>query len=407
MIAALDIGTSKVCALVGELDDNGIAVIQGEGIVHTSAIRGGVVLDQDAAVEAIEEALSKAESTVGNQKIEGVIVGVAGKGLQCLNFNYVQNVTNSLKGITQEDIDQVERNAGEIQLPPGKELFCVLTQGFYVDDERTGTDMPPIGMVGSRLAIDVHAIHGMPNTLQNIVRCVNRAGYRVGMHVMQPLASARAVLTSDEMNSGVLFLDIGAGVIDMVLYHQGAIRHTQVIHMGGNHITQDISYALRISPSDAEALKTNHGHATLASVNRDESIPVKRLVDGGTSLVNKSTLVEIIQPRLMEMFDLVTQELDIVNRQYNAPVGVIITGGVSLTKGLKELAEKSFNLPVRIALPRHFSYMNQNALETPFHSTAIGLLLSRDLETIDSEQEKKSYYSQITKHFKEFFEKYF
>ncbi len=406
MIAALDLGTSKICALIGEKDEQGNLMIHGEGTAPTLGIKGGIIVDMESAVKSINEAITKAENNA-NAEADEVVIGIAGRSLQSLNNRNEVTVISPLRGITEEDIRKLEDGARNVVIPEGRQLLSVLNQGYYVDDDISGTDIPPIGMVGSRLALDVHIVHGQSSALQNVVRCVNQAGFEVSSIILQPMASAASVLTPDERQGGVIMLDIGAGTMDMVLYQNNAIRHTQVIHMGGNHITNDISFGLRISKNDAESIKVKYGCATLSSLEHSEDFPITQLVGGETSNVPERILVEIIYPRLVDMFTEVQKELDKIPTKFKTPIGVIITGGVSKTKGIKEVAERMFQLPVRLANPsRYVTYIK--GLDAPEYATAIGLLSLADEMGINTG--KKSNKGQLSKIFgliKQFFEKYF
>jgi cell division protein FtsA len=406
MYAALDLGTSKICALIGEKDEQGNLMIHGEGTAPTQGIKGGVIVDMDSAVKCIIDAVTKAENNA-NAEVDEVVIGIAGRNLQCLNNRNEVVVISPLRGITEEDIRKLEEGARSVVIPEGRELLSVLNQGYYVDEDVDGTDIPPIGMVGTRLAVDVHIVHGQVAARQNVIRCINQAGFSVGASILQPMASAAAVLTPDERQGGVIMLDIGAGTIDMELYQNNAIRHTQVIHMGGNHITNDISYGLRISRNDAEAIKIKYGCATLSFLDHNDNIPITQLVGGEISSVPQRVLVEIIYPRLVDMFVKVQEELEQIPSKYKTPIGVILTGGVSKTKGIKEVAEKMFQLPVRLATPsRYVTYIK--GLDAPEYATAIGLLLLADsMPGSNGKSTGKKGVKSFVDLIKAFFEKYF
>ena len=231
----------------------------------------------------------------------------------------------------------------------------------------------PIGMAGTRLAVEVHIITGAIATAQNIGKCVNTAGWHVENVVLQPLASAMSILTEDEKNLGVVMADMGGGTIDMVVYSRGGVRHTQVIPMGGDYITSDIAYGLRVSRNDAETLKRIHGCAAISLIDRSEQIEIRGVVGGGTDTIPRIRLVEIIVPRVSEMMTLIKEELGQVQNRYRNPAGIVLTGGVTLLPGVKEIGEKMFNLPVRIASPEGFTGF-QEVVGNPAYSAAVGLL---------------------------------
>ena len=374
LIGALDVGTSKICALIAEIDEMGNIDILGEGTVISEGIRGGIIADMESATKCMESAMQKAEDNA-HVEMNEIIVGIAGKNIKCQNNRAEVIVASPLRGITDGDVKKVESLAYNVPHLEGQMVVNSLTQEFFVDDEVIGLDRKPIGMVGNRLSCQAHIIHCSAAIQQNLTRCVNSAGWNVRGMVLQSLASSLAILTNDEKKMGVVMVDIGAGTMDISIYQQGGLRHSQIIQMGGNQITSDIAYALQIKESIAETFKRSEGAAITAAIKQNTTFEITRMVDGIHESIPRMRMVEIIQPRLLDMFTLVKQELEQMQRCYPNPTGMVITGGCTNMQGIRELASKYFGMPVRVGLPTGVQNSAGFKLGAE-HSTAVGLLLS-------------------------------
>ncbi len=402
IIAALDIGTTKICALIAETNEQNELKIIGEGMVPSEGLKGGMVVDLGATTRAIEEAVSKAESTA-NVQVDKIVISMAGKHVQCQNSRAEINVSNPLRGITEDDVKNVIDKAKAVVIPEERELLHVLIQEFFVDDQ--GGIRNPIGIAGSRLAVEVHIITGAVATAQNIYKCVNEAGWKVDNVVLQPLASAMSTLTEDEKNLGVILADMGGGTIDMAVYSRGGLRHTQVIPMGGDYITSDIAYGLRVSKTDAEMLKRKYGCAAISLIDRSEQLEIRGVVAGITELIPRQRLVEIIAPRIAEMLTLVKEEIGQIQYKYRNPAGIVLTGGVTLMPGVKEVAEKIFMLPVRVASPIGFHGFT-DVINNPTYSTVVGLVQFQLAERAGASDMKKNFMVGIYGGIRDFMDKY-
>lgn len=387
IIAVLDIGTTKICSLIAQTNEENELKIIGEGTVPSEGLKSGMVVDLAATTHAIEESVSKAES-MANVQVDKIVISLAGKNVQCQNSRAEIKVSNPLRGITEDDVKNVVDQAKALVIPDGRELLHILVQEFFVDDQ--GGIRNPIGIAGSRLAVEVHIITGAIATAQNISKCVNEAGWKVENVVLQPLASAMSTLTEDERNLGVIMADMGGGTIDMAVYSRGGLRHTQVIPMGGDYISSDIAYGLRVSRTDAENLKRKYGCAAISLIDRSDQFEIRGVVAGATETIPRQRLVEIIAPRTAEMLTLVKEELGQVQNKYRNPAGVVLTGGVTLMPGVKEVAEKVFMLPVRVASPIGFHGFT-DVIGNPVYSTAVGLVQFQLADRAGASDMKKNF----------------
>lgn len=395
IIAGLDIGTTKITALIANIDENGKLLIEGEGTVLSEGIKNGIVVDLEATTKVIEKALNKAESSA-NSKIDKVVIGIAGTSIQGQSNIAEINIASPIRGISEDDIANVINKAREIIIPAGRELLHVMVQDFCVDNQKGIKN--PLGMSGSRLAVEMHIVSGDISTMQNIYKCVNGAGWRVGNMVLRPLASSLSVLSEDEKNIGVIMADIGGGTTDIAVYSHGSIRHMQIIPIGGDHITADIVHGLRVSRTDAERVKITHGCAIITLIGSDVEIKVHNVVGGTMYTTSQKKILEIIAPRVIEILNTVKEEFDKMQKRYQNPAGVVLTGGVTLLPGVKEVAARMFNLPVRVATPTGYNGF-QEKINDPRYSTAVGLLLhelaEREIGTLNNKNIIFKYYDKL------------
>jgi cell division protein FtsA len=369
-IAGLDVGTSKVALVIGEMTPTGVDVI-GIGQHPSRGLRKGVVVNIDSTVEAIKRAVAEAEQMAGVE-IESVFASIGGAHLGGLNSQGVVAVQGRNREVTAADVERALEVARDVRIAPDREVLHVLTQAFTVDDHDGIRE--PIGMLGARLGVQIHLITGAAAAVQNVVRSANRAGLTVRDVVLQPLASAESVLTPDERDLGVLLVEIGGGTTNIALFREGAVWHTAVIPLGGDHITNDIAIGLRTPPGDAEELKKRHGCAQTSLVLEDETIEVPSIGGRKPRELSRQTLSRIVQARVEEIFSLAARGLAQAGLQDAATAGVVMTGGATIMDGVPELAEATFDLPVRRGIPKWVGGL-YDQVESPVFAAAVGLTL--------------------------------
>ena len=368
IIVGLDIGTTKICAIVGEKTRDGVEII-GIGTHPSKGLRKGVVVNIESTVESIKKAVEEAELMAGCE-INKVYCGIAGGHIKAFNSHGVIAIKN--REITQADIDRVIEAAQAVVIPPDREVIHVIPQEYIVDDQEGIQE--PLGMIGIRLEVKVHIVTAAVTSAQNIVKCANKAGLDVSDIALQQIASSEAVLNPDEKEIGVVLVDIGGGTTDIALYHGGTIKYTTVISLGGNQVTGDISVGLRTTANEAEKLKREYGCAMTAMVSRDDTLEVQSVGGHKARSVSRYMLCEIVEPRIEEIFQLVKRE--IVKSGYESFIssGVVLTGGTAAMDGITELAEQVFNLPVRRGLPIGITGL-VDVVKGPMYSTGVGLVL--------------------------------
>ncbi len=345
--------------------------VVGVGSAPSRGLRRGVVVNIDWTVEAIKQAVSDAELQAGVE-VSGVYAGIAGGHIRGVNSRGVVAISGKDREVSTTDVERVVDAARAINMPPDREIIHVLPQTFVVDDQDGVRE--PIGMSGVRLEAEVHIVTGAVTSVQNVIRSVNRAGLAVRDIVLEPLASAEAVLFPDEKELGVILIDIGGGTTDVALLREGAIWYTAILPLGGDHITNDIAIGLRTPLADAEDLKRRYGCASTAKVPADETVDVPSVGGRKPRQLSRQVLSEIIQPRVEEIFGLVARDLAKAGFQDSATAGVVITGGTSIMQGVPEVAETVFDQPVRRGLPQHVGGLT-DAVSSPIHATAVGLAL--------------------------------
>ena len=377
IIVGLDIGTSKIVAIVAEMKpegsgsngNNGGFEIIGMGTHPSRGLKKGVVVNIETTVSAIQRALEEAE-LMADCKIREVLTGIAGSHVR--SFNSQGMVAIKDKEVTQFDIDRVIETAKAVQIPNDQQILHILNQEFIIDGQEDVRE--PLGMSGVRLEVKVHIVTGAVSAAQNIIKCVRRCGLEVRDLVLQPLASATAVVSDDEKDLGVCLIDIGGGTTDMAVFTHGAIRHTAVIPIAGDQITSDIAMALRTPTKDADDIKMKHGCALSQLADPQEMIEVPGVGDRGTKQLSRKTLAEVIEPRVEELYSLVQSELRRSGYEELLSSGIVLTGGSSMMQGMVELGEEIFHMPVRVGQPSYNGGLAE-VVRHPRYSTAMGLLI--------------------------------
>lgn len=369
IITSIDIGTTKICVLIAQhLDDNHVEIL-GVGKAPSDGLKKGVVVDIAKTIHSIKLAAKEAEIMAG-VTIESAYIGVSGAHIKSFNS---QGVVPIKRGeITQLDIDAALASAKAVPVEEGQHILHVLPQYFVIDGRDQVTD--PIGMHGVRLEVQAHIISGGIASVQNLVTCCERAGIKVADIILEQLASAEAVLSTDERELGIGVLDIGGGTSDLALYQHGSIRHTMVLPVAGNHFTNDVAVGLRITLKEAERVKREYGVADETLLGEDDIIEVEMVQGGNKNLVQQSDIMRIVQPRTDELLSIVHEEI-VGKKLYRfMSAGLVLTGGGSLLLGMKERAEKIFNMPVRLGKPR-VDYDLPESLNSPIYATGYGLLM--------------------------------
>jgi cell division protein FtsA len=369
VVVGLDIGTSKVVALVGELAEDGGIDIIGLGTQPSRGLKKGVVVNIESTVQSIQRAVEEAELMAGCE-INAVYAGIAGSHIRSLNSHGVVAIRD--REVTEADVAQVIEAAKAVAIPADQRILHVLPQEFIIDGQEGIRD--PIGMSGVRLEAKVHIVTGADSAAQNIVKCVQRCGLTVEDVVLEQLASSFAVLTEDEKELGVCIVDIGGGTTDIAVFSHGAIRHTAVIPIAGDQVTNDIAVSMRTPTQYAEDIKVRFACALSQLANPDESIEVPSVGERPARRLARQTLAEVVEPRYEELFTLIRDELRRSGFEEVIAAGLVLTGGSSRMEGAIELAEEIFHVPVRLGVPQHVRGLAE-AIQSPVYSTAVGLLL--------------------------------
>src|SRR5471030_1928943 len=369
LLVALDIGTSKVVAIVAELKGEGHYEVIGLGQSDSKGLKKGVVVNIEATVQSIQRALEEAE-LMADCKITNVFTGIAGSHIR--SFNSSGMVAIKDKEVTQTDVARVIETAKAINIPTDQQVLHILTQEFIIDGQEDVRE--PIGMSGVRLEVKVHIVTGAVSSAQNIVKCVRRCGLEVNDLILQPLASSRAVLSEDETDLGVCLVDIGGGTTDIAIFTHGAIRHTAVNPIAGDQITSDVAMALRTPTPDAETIKIRHGVSLRQLADANEMVEVPGIGERAPRMMSRQTLAEVIEPRVEELFSLVQKVLRESGFEELLSSGVVLTGGSATMQGMVELGEEIFHMPVRIGVPVYSGGL-ADVVRNPRYATAMGLLL--------------------------------
>ena len=368
IIVGLDIGTTKICAIVGEMHEKGVDII-GIGASPSRGLRKGVVINIETTVNSIKTAIEEAERMAGCD-IQSVYAGIAGSHIRGFNSHGIVAVK---KGeVSQTDIDRVIDAAKAVAIPVDREIFHILPQEFIVDDQDGIKE--PLGMSGVRLEANIHIVTGAVTSAQNIVKCAQRCALNVSDIVLEQLASAFSVLSEDEKELGVALVDIGGGTTDVAIFSEGCIQHTSAIAIGGYHLTNDIAVGLRTPQTNAEELKKQFGHACADLMSKEETIEVRSIGTREPRRLPRRIIGEILEPRVREVFELIACEIERTQLRHLLASGVVLTGGTTLLPGMIELAEEVLDLPVRLGTPKDIGGLT-NVVNSPIYSTGVGLVL--------------------------------
>ena len=368
VIVGLDIGTTKVCAIVGGLSDNGIDIV-GIGSHPSEGLRKGVVVNIDSTVNSIKAAVEEAELMSGCEIIS-VFTGIAGGHIKGFNSHGIVAVKS--REVDENDVKRCIEAAKAIAIPMDREVLHVLPQ-YYIVDDQDGV-RTPIGMAGVRLEAKVHIVTGAVTSAQNIIKSVNRVGLDVNDIVLEQLASSEAVLSPDEKELGVALVDIGGGTTDIAIFSEGGIKHTAVLSLGGNYLTSDVAVGLRTPIVEAEKIKIKYGCAYAPMIPKDETIEVPSVGGREPRKISRQILGEIIEPRMEEIFNLVHREIVKSGYEDLLAAGIVLTGGTAILEGITELAEQVFNVPVRQGYPTGMGGL-ADIVNSPMYATGVGLVI--------------------------------
>jgi cell division protein FtsA len=382
LLTGIDVGTTKICTLVGEVVGDGDLEIIGVGIEPARGMRKGMVVNIEEASQAIAAAVDKAERTSGYE-IGRALVSLAGSHISSVNSHGAVGVARGHRGIDQDDIERALDAAQAIAIPHNREILHVIPRGFAVD----GNDgiRHPIGMHGFRLEVEAHIITAAKTSIQNLTKCVESAGVQVESYVLNPLASAEVVLTETEKEMGVVCCDIGGGTTDLAIYIDGNVWHTMVISVGGNHLTSDIAHGLRLPADVAERLKIEHGQARRVDVGAHEFLTVRPFGAERAVQVSAGDLAEVIEARVEELFTLILQEVKRTGYDGLLPAGIVLTGGTARLPGLRAAAADVLGMPARVAQPDNLRGL-VDALDGPAYSTSVGLLQWAARDALEDER---------------------
>lgn len=370
LLVGLDVGTTKICALVAEADETHGLRILGVGLEPARGMRKGVVVNVEEASQAIAAAVEKAQRSAGYE-IGAAFVSLAGAHISSVNSRGVAAVGSSGHGIEQDDIERALDAAQAIAIPHGREVLHIIPRGFTVD----GQDgiRQPLGMHGFRLEVETHIITAATTSIQNLTKCVEAAGVTVEAFVLNPLASAEVTLTDTEKEMGVVVCDIGGGTTDLAIYIDGQVWHTLTLAVGGNHLTSDIAHGLRLPADVAEQIKIQYGNATAAEVAQMDVLTIQPFGEDNPVQISRADLAHIIEARVEEMFGLAVQEIKRTGYDGLLPAGIVLTGGTSQLPGIRKVASEVMNLPSRVAAPQNLHGL-VDQLVGPSYSTSVGLL---------------------------------
>jgi cell division protein FtsA len=382
LIVGLDIGTSKVVAIVGEITPEGLIEVIGIGSHPSRGLKKGVVVNIESTVHSIQRAIEEAELMAGCQ-IHSVYAGIAGSHIRSLNSHGIVAIKD--KEVTAGDVERVIDAARAVAIPADQKILHILPQEFLIDNQEGIRE--PVGMSGVRLEAKVHMVTGAVSAAQNIIKCVRRCGLEVDDIILEQLASSYSALTEDEKELGICMVDIGGGTTDIAVFTEGAIRHTAVIPIAGDQVTNDIAVALRTPTQFAEEIKIKYACALTQMASSDESIEVPSVGDRPPRRLARHTLAEVVEPRYEELLSLVQAELRRSGFEDLVAAGIVLTGGSSKIEGLVELAEEVFHMPVRLGVPQYVTGL-VDVVRNPIYATGVGLLLfghhNRDQRALDA-----------------------
>ncbi|MEW6506552.1 MAG: cell division protein FtsA [Bacteroidota bacterium] len=407
IIAGLDLGTTKVCAVIAEKMDNTINIL-GFGVAPSEGLNRGLVANISKTADAIKEAMNIASNRAGIT-VKELNVGVAGEHITSLRHRNYVTINNPENEIAASDLERLKSDVLTIRIPSDRQILHIIPEEYFVDYQ--GGIEDPIGMCGQRLEAVNHVVLASVPAIQNIKKSVERAGYLVKDYILQPVASSLSVLEDNEKDLGILLIDIGGGTSDIAIYHKKAIKHTKVIGVAGNQVTNDIRETLGIVTTDAEKLKKEYGYAIETAIVKDEDVFIKGVGARGNIKIPVTLLTQIISVRMRELFSLIENELRNSGFKNKIKAGVVLTGGGSLLKGCTELAEDVFGLPARIGVPLELGSGLSNEVESPEFATVAGLIKgipgksSADEFTTVKKTTKKIDFGKAFKKVQDFFEK--
>lgn len=368
MIVGLDIGTTKICSMVGRVEEDGIDIVA-VGVHPSRGLRKGVVINIESTVESIRKAIKEAEMMCGAE-INSVYTGIAGGHIRGINSHGIVALKDH--EVRPSDVDRVLDAAQAVAIPLDREVIHVIPQEFVIDEQDGIRD--PIGMSGVRLEAKVHIVTAAVTSAQNIVKCCNRAGLNVNDIILEQLASAESALSQEEKELGVVLVDIGGGTTDIAVFSGGSLVHTSILSIGGNHITNDLAVGLRTPALEGEKIKQKYGCCLTSMVQREETIEVPSVGGRMERVLSRQIVAEIIEPRVEELFTLIKQEVAKSGYEDLIASGIVLTGGTVLMPGMTELAEQIFNLPVRRGVPRGVGGLVE-VIQSPLYATGVGLVL--------------------------------
>ena len=400
LIVGLDVGTSKIVAIVAELQPEGTVKVIGLGQHISRGLKKGVVVNIESTMQSIQRALEEAE-LMADCKINNVYTGIAGSHIKSLNSHGMVKIKDA--EVSQMDVDRVIETARAIALPADQQILHILTQEFIIDGQEDVRE--PLGMSGMKLEVKVHIVTGAVAAAQNIVKCIKRCGIEVSDLILQPLASSLAVLTEDEKELGVCLVDIGGGTTDIAVFKQGAIRHTAVVPIAGDQMTNDVAVAFRTPTQSAEDIKINHGCALRHLADSREMVEVPGVDGREPRQLSVQTLAEVLEPRVVELYELVLNELRRSGMEEMIASGIVITGGSAMMRGMVELGEEIFHMPVRLGMPRYVGGLSE-VVSNPRYATGVGLVLmgKQQLERHINGQLESSSFGRIMDKMKSWFQ---
>jgi cell division protein FtsA len=400
LIVGLDIGTSKIVAIVAELQPEGTLKVIGLGQHVSRGLKKGVVVNIESTMQSIQRALEEAE-LMADCKINNVYTGIAGSHIKSLNSHGMVKIKDA--EVSQMDVDRVVDTARAIALPADQQILHILTQEFIIDGQEDVRE--PLGMSGMKLDVKVHIVTGAVAAAQNIVKRIKRCGIEVSDLILQPLASSLAVLTEDEKELGVCLVDIGGGTTDIAVFKQGAIRHTAVVPIAGDQMTNDVAVAFRTPTQSAEEIKIKHGCALRQLADPREIVEVPGVDGRDPRQLSVQTLAEVLEPRVVELYELVLNELRRSGMEEMIASGIVITGGSAMMRGMVELGEEIFHMPVRLGMPRYVGGLSE-VVSNPRYATGVGLVLmgKQQLERHLNGQMESSSFGRIMEKMKSWFQ---
>jgi cell division protein FtsA len=387
LVIGLDIGTTKICAVVGEINESGTLDIVGVGTAQSRGLRKGVVINIESTVKSIIAAVEAAEMMSGRE-VTDVFTGLGGSNIEGINSRGVVAVTGKGREIAKEDVDRVIDAAKAIMIPMDREVIHVIPQEFIVDEQ--GGIKNPIGIIGVRLEAEVHIITASVASAQNIVRCVNRSGFKVNDIILECLAAAKATLSLDEKELGTLLIDIGGGTTNILTYIEGAPYYTDVLPIGGDQVTGDISIMLKTPIDSAEKIKIASGCCHMGLIDGEEELFIPSVGGRQPRRILKRELVEILQPRMTELYAMIRERIDKKGYMKMLGGGVVITGGGALLAGAQDLASDVFGLPARVGFPAKLGGLVEE-MSSPIYSTGVGLVM------YGAQQMEHADYSRVSK----------